>query len=250
MASGTAACSRLLECEVVVNTEPLASRLPAWRFLGVFFLSAVNEVKVSGPIYAAIAREMDLRSDILPPPEFIVETHLTVLQIEKALRSDPKQVDALVKNLDGLEHDYDDRQAYWEKALPSGTPLETQIRDGILNGSKDPATKYFQILRAQFLPAIKQGDASKADAIIDLQLSPLYVQHKAAIELLANLTERSQDQRVEEAKSRIASRITILIAVIVMSCLLTIVVGLYASHSITGSLKRAVEALKRVAVAI
>jgi hypothetical protein len=36
---------------------------------------------------------MDLRSDILPPPEFIVETHLTVLQIEKALRSDPKLID-------------------------------------------------------------------------------------------------------------------------------------------------------------
>jgi hypothetical protein len=31
---------------------------------------------------------MDLRSDILPPPEFIVETHLTVLQIAKALHSD------------------------------------------------------------------------------------------------------------------------------------------------------------------
>jgi hypothetical protein len=57
--------------------------------LGTFFVAAINEVKVSGPIYAAIAREMDLRSDILPPPEFIVETHLTVLQIEKALRSDP-----------------------------------------------------------------------------------------------------------------------------------------------------------------
>src|ERR1700761_7629160 len=86
--------------------------------LGTFFVLAINEVKVSGPIYAAIAREMDLRSDILPPPEFIVETHLTVLQIEKALRSDPSQIAPLVKNLDGLKHDYDDRQAYWKDALP------------------------------------------------------------------------------------------------------------------------------------
>ena len=35
--------------------------------VGIFFLFAINEVKVSGPIYAAITREMDLRSDILPP---------------------------------------------------------------------------------------------------------------------------------------------------------------------------------------
>jgi len=33
---------------------------------GIFFLAAIKEVKVSGPIYAAIAREMDLRSDISP----------------------------------------------------------------------------------------------------------------------------------------------------------------------------------------
>ena len=54
---------------------------------------------------------MDLRSDILPPPEFIVETHLTVLQMQKALQSDPSQLDAISKNLAGLPHDYEDRQS-------------------------------------------------------------------------------------------------------------------------------------------
>lgn len=120
--------------------------------LGIFFFTAINEVKVSGPIYVAIAREMDLRSDILPPPEFIVETHLTVLQMAIALRSDPKQIDQLVKNLEGLKHDFDNRQSYWENALPSKTPLEMQIRDGILTGSRDPAIKYFQILFDSFFP--------------------------------------------------------------------------------------------------
>ena len=141
--------------------------------LGIFFFTAISEVKVSGPIYTAIAREMDLRSDILPPSVFIVETHLTVLQIAKALRSDPKQIDALVKKIDGLKHDFDDRQSYWKGALLAETPLEVQIREGILKEARDPAIKYFQILFDQFLPAVKRGDDAQANAIIDTQLAPL-----------------------------------------------------------------------------
>jgi methyl-accepting chemotaxis protein len=215
--------------------------------LGIFFFTAINEVKVSGPIYAAIAREMDLRSDILPPPEFIVETHLTVLQVAKALRTDPKQIDALVKNIDGLKHDFDDRQSYWKNALPSETPLEMQIRDGILKQARDPAIKYFQILFDQFLPAVKRGDDVQSNAIIDTELAPLYVQHKAAIESLADLTEKSQTLREGEAKGRIASRITLLIVISVISLLLSLFVGLYVISSITGPLQKAVDALRSVA---
>jgi len=215
--------------------------------LGIFFFTAINEVKVSGPIYAAIAREMDLRSDILPPPEFIVETHLTVLQIAKALRLDPKQIDPLVNNLDRLKHEFDDRQTYWQSALPSKTPLEMQIRDGILKQARDPAIKYFQVLFDQFLPAVKRGDDVQANAIIDTQLAPLYVRHKAAIENLADLTEKSQSLREGEAKGRIASRITLLIVISVTSLLLSLCVGLYVISSITGPLQKAVDALRSVA---
>jgi methyl-accepting chemotaxis protein len=215
--------------------------------LGIFFFTAINEVKVSGPIYAAIAREMDLRSDILPPPEFIVETHLTVLQIAKALRSDPKQIDALVKNIDGLKHDFDDRQSYWKNALPAETPLEVQIREGILKEARDPAIKYFQILSDQFLPAVKRGDDAQANAIIDTQLAPLYLQHKAAIESLADLTEKSQSLREAEARRRIGSRITLLIVISLISLVVSLLVGIYVITSITGPLKKAVDALQSVA---
>ena len=215
--------------------------------LGVLFVSAINEVKVSGPIYTAIAREMDLRSDILPPPEFLVETHLTVLQIEKALRADPSQIGALTKNLDGLKHDYDDRQSHWKDALPASTPLEVQIRNGILTASNDPATKYFQILFDQFLPAVQQKDDQKANSVIDTELAPLYTQHKAAIEQLAGLTEKSQGLREQEAKQRITSRITLLIAVIVVSLALMLGVGIYVIVSITAPLQSAVTAFQRVA---
>jgi methyl-accepting chemotaxis protein len=215
--------------------------------LGIFFVSAVNEIKVSGPIYKAIAREMDLRSDILPPPEFIVETHLTVLQIENALRSNPTQIDELIKRLDGLKHDYEDRQSYWKETLPNTTPLEKRIRDGILTGSKDPAAKYFQVLFAEFLPAIQRKDDRRANQLISTELEPLYRQHKSAIEQLADLTQKSQSLREQDAKQRIAARVTLLIAGIALSLVLILGVGAYIIVSITTPLQRAVLALQKVA---
>src|ERR1700760_1948117 len=215
--------------------------------LGLFFFLAINEVKVSGPIYVAIAREMDLRSDILPPPEFIVETHLTVLQMAKALRSDPKQIDPLIKKIEGLKHDFDDRQSHWKDALPAETPLEMQIRDGILRDARDPAIKYFQILADKLLPAVKRADDAQVNTIIDTELEPLYQQHKAAIERLADLTEKSQSLREEDAKARIASRIMLLIVISVVSLLASLFFGIYVISSITGPLKKAVEALQSIA---
>jgi methyl-accepting chemotaxis protein len=215
--------------------------------LGIFFISAINEIKVSGPIYKAIAREMDLRSDILPPPEFIVETHLTVLQIENALRSDPTRMDELVKRLDGLKHDYDDRQSYWKETLPNTTPLEKQIREAILTASKDPAAKYFQVLFDEFLPAIQRKDDRRVNQLISTELDPLYRQHKAAIEQLADLTEKSQSLREQDAKQRIAARVTLLIAGIALSLVLILGVGVYIIVSITAPLQGAVLALQKVA---
>ncbi len=144
--------------------------------LGIFFFAAINEVKVSGPIYAAIAREMDLRSDILPPPEFIVETHLTVLQIAKALRSDPKQIDPLVKKIEGLKHDFDDRQSHWKDALPcehaSGSADSRRHSDGRTRSCSQVLSRYCS---TSFFPAVKRADDPQANAIIDTDLAPLYL---------------------------------------------------------------------------
>ena len=215
-------------------------------FTAVFFQTVLSEVKVTGPIYKAIAREMDLRADILPPPEFIIETHLTVLQIDKAIKSDPAAVDGLVKKLNGLKSDYNDRQSYWEKGLPSGTPLEIQIRDGILKGSRDPVNKYFEILFGQLLPAVQKHDSKLIDTLIDKSLTPLYNEHKAAIEQLADLTQKSQELREANAASRIRTRIIQAVSVAFLALCIIFSLGLYVIRTITRPLATAVEFVTHV----
>ena len=63
--------------------------------LGGMFWFAFTAVKVNGPIYREIVRGKDLVADILPPPEYIIETYLNVqlLLNEKSAESQLRAID-------------------------------------------------------------------------------------------------------------------------------------------------------------
>ena len=65
---------------------------------GVIAFSTLNKVKVNGPIYGDLAQGKDLLADILPPPEYIVESYLTVHKMIGA--EGPTGTDELAKKLD------------------------------------------------------------------------------------------------------------------------------------------------------
>jgi len=45
---------------------------------GWIAISTLSQLKVNGPIYKRIVQGKDLIADILPPPEYILESYLTV----------------------------------------------------------------------------------------------------------------------------------------------------------------------------
>src|SRR5690349_17111285 len=72
-------------------------------------LKALSELRVGGPTYTSIVLGKDLIADILPPPEYIIESYLeTTLALQ-----DPANADAHIKRLAQLRKDYDDRHTYW-----------------------------------------------------------------------------------------------------------------------------------------
>jgi len=130
---------------------------------------------------------MDLRADILPPPEFIIETHLTVLQVSRALKSDPGSVDSLLKKLKQLRSDYDDRP---EPLAPIAPFYDTRgNRDPRRDHQslKAPVDRYFELLSNSWLPATQAHDVKTCDELIDKSLTPLYNKHKAIIDRLGDL---------------------------------------------------------------
>ena len=47
-------------------------------FVGISANVALYKLKVNGPIYQQIVQGKDLVADILPPPEYVIETHLVI----------------------------------------------------------------------------------------------------------------------------------------------------------------------------
>ncbi len=76
----------------------------------------------------------DVVADILPPPEYIVESYLTALQIVDALESGrTAEVTSRIERLEKLRAEYDSRHEYWEKNL-----TETELRQLLLTNPIDP----------------------------------------------------------------------------------------------------------------
>ena len=67
-------------------------------------------------MYTEIVKGKDLVADILPPPEYIIETYWTCICCSP--RADPHEQTRLVEKLAALEHDFNDRLEHWQTELP------------------------------------------------------------------------------------------------------------------------------------
>src|ERR671923_2396003 len=72
-------------------------------------ISALSELKVGGPVYRQIVLGKDLIADILPPPEYVIESYL---EATLAL-NDPQSLEQHRTRLKQLHKEYDDRHEYW-----------------------------------------------------------------------------------------------------------------------------------------
>jgi methyl-accepting chemotaxis protein len=185
---------------------------------GGWSFHVLNQLKVNGPIYQRVVQGKDLIADILPPPEYIIESYLVSLQ---AVGAAPAERKALIDNLKSLKNDYDTRHTFWTKEV-----LEDDIKDLLLNGADKPAQEFYQVAFSQFVPALERDDATAAAAALDI-MKQRYGQHRAVInQLVERATQRNADDEAN-AKSQIASSSAIMLAILLGSVGLAAIV-LYA----------------------
>jgi hypothetical protein len=67
----------------------------------------LQKLKVNGPIYKEIVQGKDLAADILPPPEYIIESYLTLKVLQDETDLSRKQ--ALIATLGRLKTEYETR---------------------------------------------------------------------------------------------------------------------------------------------
>lgn len=142
----------------------------------------LKELSVNGPVYQQIIQGKDLVADILPPPEYIIEAYLVLLELSRS--DNPAETDALLERFEHLRADYNTRHDYWLKQN-----LDDAIATPFLNDSYRSAQSFFNEAEANFIPGIKTGDSVTAEASLQ-RIREAYLQHRRSID--ATVAEAGQ----------------------------------------------------------
>jgi methyl-accepting chemotaxis protein len=138
---------------------------------------SMREVRVGGPRYEHIALDKELVADILPPPLYIVEAYLDVLQIAEQ----PSKVQELLPEIRRHHAEFNQRQAYWKTSS-----LDRSLKEIIEGPIASSANSFFSIVDNEVIPAAVRGDEAAAKAAF-ARADVYYLQHEAAIAELVKI---------------------------------------------------------------
>jgi methyl-accepting chemotaxis protein len=157
---------------------------------GLCSFAVLKEFRVNGPLYERIQTSKDLVSDILPPPEYVIESYLVCFQLMDAGAQDQP---GLLQRLKALKNDYDERHRYWEEQQ-----LNAETRGALMNEAHPAALAFYQSVYGDFIPAVQRGDRAAAHNAL-AQVSQQYEKHRHAIDRVVKLSARDVSTVESEA---------------------------------------------------
>ena len=169
---------------------------------------AFERVRINGPLYKAIDGGQAVVADVLPPPLFIVEAHLTVFElIDAQAHGDTTRVSLLESRLREREADFEARHQEWARTLPAGT-----VRSALVDASYAPAATYFQVVDRDLLPALRRNDIGSARELLAHTLEPLFAEHRDRVEFTVAAARRENAEREANAATFVDRVRTVMLA--------------------------------------
>lgn len=169
-----------------------------------------EEVRINGPVYHKIAETKDLVADVLPPPEYLVESYLLVLQMLQ--ENNREALGQLVERGTQLRAEFQARNQYWSKTLSDGTMKQALVNDAYLAG-----IAFLDLRDREFVPAVLGGDLARARVLAAGVMSQRYGEHRRAIDQVVAAAvpwQRAQEDSVSQYVSDRINRIVMLLAVV------------------------------------
>lgn len=194
---------------------------------GFWSFKTLGELKVNGPIYQRIVQGKDLVADILPPPEYIIESYLVGLQL---VTSSSEQHAGLIERLQTLKSEYDTRHEFWSKQ-----DLSAELQQLLLVQAHTPAIEFYDLAFKQFIPALHNGDSQTADRAMQ-QMKSAYDAHRRAVDQVVQLANQRVKIDEAEAAENIKLAMLTMLAVLIVAIVLCLIVALAISESVTGPL--------------
>lgn len=174
-------------------------------FVGFAMLSysTLSIAKVHGPYYKRIIRGKDLIADILPPPNYIIESYLITLRMANEVEEnvDDYAMQQYIDRFELLKQEFDQRHEFWIGELPEGELKVTKTVDCYL-----PAIEFYRIAHEEFIPACVSGDVQKAKELARGVLQDNYEAHRKAIDQVVSMATRQNKIAEAEVASIVAKR--------------------------------------------
>jgi hypothetical protein len=187
----------------------------------MLFYDAMKESAVHGPGYLEIVQGKDVIADILPPPEYIVESHLVVHQMVVALQNKRQsEVTRGIDRLQVLKKEFTDRHAYWNTDLS-----DEKQRAMMLEQLYTPAMEFYQILESELIPACEQNQEEKAVQILLGPLTEQYTLHRDAVNSLVTYTMEKNVTREAEIVESMNASTNLCLAIVVTTIVIVGGVG-------------------------
>lgn len=210
-------------------------------FIGLFLISnrVIHQVKVKGPIYQEIVRGKDIIADILPPPEYIIESYLTAILLKQSMGTD--QTDSLILKLEQLKKDFDLRHEYWEKDLKE-SPLKTTL----LVTSYTPAKHFYDIVENSLIPAIKANNRDEVDQAFT-EITQYYNEHRKAIDTVVAMANTKCASDETMSVSTLKKTDILLGGFFSLIVLVLVIIAVYLNKTLVNPIKDMTERLKDIA---
>ncbi len=206
---------------------------------GAWSFKTLDTLKVNGPLYASIAASKDVVADALPPPMFIIESHLVALQMAAAA-DNPARLAALETRLTTLRTEHVARVRHWSGAgLDAGTVK-------LIDESDQPARAFYDLAFGGLLPSLRSGDQpASARALASMEAS--YEAHRLAVDRLVARAHAMAKSTETQAAAQIARDSNILLLTLIAALGIAVIAAVQITRSITVPLADAVALARRVA---
>jgi methyl-accepting chemotaxis protein len=163
------------------------------------FYDTMTTIKIQGPIYKDIIDGKDLVADILPPPEYIIESYLLVL--ESVDSQDAVAINQTMDRFSVLKQEFFTRHRYWSAELDDPNLKKILTEQAYL-----PAKEFYDIAETRYFPLLLSQNVVEAKAVLKYELQPRYAQHRAFIDKVVAEANKKSAQNEAVANQVIASR--------------------------------------------
>jgi methyl-accepting chemotaxis protein len=210
-----------------------------FSLFGFATFKAMNTLNVNGPIYQRIVQGKDIIADVLPPPEYIIESYLVVLQLTQTTA--PAEINALAARFQTLKAEYESRHTYW-----LNQPLDQELRALLIERSYQSAQAFYSEADQRFLPSIQAGDRDGSLASL-LKMRQSYEAHRSAIDQAVKIATARNVKDEAQALSTIHKYKIALAGIFVFSVAIAMILTFLVSRGILQSLKTAQQVAGEIA---